>query len=285
MIAPLLACALLLQSDVVSGGSPDSQSQRDLLRGLYAEDARSLVFRGESDVESYFELVDTPVMQWDTDDDWSGDVFVWTADGRPQVVGSILTGPRDPDRRTLFREFHLLAEEPIVVADLFPTHTWAPKGGLVRHPLPGAPAGARTAAGRLVQMRNMARQFTVHMQAEGEWELRYLPQPIFRYGDDQDHVIDGAIFAYVWDKGTDPELLLLLECRRDSSGELSWIYAPVRFSTRALWLKRDGRELWRVEAHQEPRETVNTLPYATDFARVISVPGPALEEDAGAETP
>jgi hypothetical protein len=95
-----------------------------------------------------------------------------------------------------------------------------------------------------------------------------LPQPLFRYGDDQSNVIDGALFAYVWTKGTDPEVILMLECRK-TEGSLTWNYAPARFSNRTVWLKHDGREVWRAESHREPPGNVADLIYTTAYARTI----------------
>jgi hypothetical protein len=49
------------------------------------------------------------------------------------------------------------------------------------------------------------------------WELRLLPKPLYRYASRSQKVLDGALFAYVWTRGTDPEWLLLLEARDDGA--------------------------------------------------------------------
>jgi hypothetical protein len=89
-----------------------------------------------------------------------------------------------------------------------------------------------------------------------------------RYGDEHGDVIDGALFCYVWTKGTDPEVILLVECRR-TDGELAWYYAPVLFTNRAVWLKHDDREVWHADPHQEPAGKLTTQIYTTAFARSI----------------
>jgi hypothetical protein len=96
-----------------------------------------------------------------------------------------------------------------------------------------------------------------------------LPQPLFRYGDDGKEVVDGALFAYVWTTGTDPEFLLLLECRNTPQG-MQWQFAPMRFTLRPLRLEHQGKEVWRVEAHQEPPKTT-TLLYTTGAVRTFEV--------------
>ena len=174
----------------------------------------------------------------------------------------------------VFHEFHVLADTPIAPVTLRGGSTWSPAEGLKLSPIPEAPQPADSAAGRLVQMRQLARKFTAHMEADGTWELRLLTQPLHRYGrGDREAmavVVDGALFAYVWTRGTDPELLLMLECRRDDD-RLAWHYAPVRFSNRELWLKRDGAEVWRAESYSRLKDKLPTLPYTTNYARELTV--------------
>ncbi len=90
-------------------------------------------------------------------------------------------------------------------------------------------------------MRNLAREFSGAMKDNDDvTELRLLPQPIVRYKSAEQSVVDGAIFAWVW-KGTDPEVLLILEDRKDQ-----WHYALARFNFREMWVKHKDREIWRV---------------------------------------
>jgi hypothetical protein len=138
------------------------------------------------------------------------------------------------------------------------------------------PAGSASA--RLVQMRQIARDFKAYMFADSTWELRLLTQPLMRYGDEKRDVIDGALFAYVWTKGTDPEFILLLECRRDD-GEPTWCFAPARFSNRGVWLKRAEKDVWGVYGHDEPAGKLTTKIYTTAFARSM------LDEKAEAKNP
>jgi hypothetical protein len=243
---------------------PGKPSVADYLRAAYREDADKLAF-ARADGQP-LALRSEPIMRWHNDDDWSGDVFVWTHEGRPEVIGCILSGPFDR-LRYIYHEFHLLADKPIAGADVQDARRWQPAEGLKRERLADAPQPAASASARLVQMRKIARGFTATMEADGRWELRLLPQPLMRYGDEDGDVIDGALFCYVWTKGTDPEVLLLLECRRD--GELAWDYAPVLFTNRAVWLKREGREVWHAEPHHEPAGKVTTQIYTTAFARSI----------------
>jgi hypothetical protein len=149
---------------------------------------------------------------------------------------------------------------------------WAPKDGLERRPLADVPEPAESAAARLAQMRQILRDFSAHMDASGEWELRLLPQPLMRYQPKSGQVVDGALFTFVWTRGTDPELILLLECRKTKAGK-AWFYAPVRFSNRALWLKHQDVEVWRSPVHEEPAAESGLL-YTTRYLETIDDPRP-----------
>jgi hypothetical protein len=104
-------------------------------------------------------------------------------------------------------------------------------------PLADAPQPAKTAAGRLTQMRGLARQFTARETLFGEtFDCRLLAQPIDRYSSAADKIVDGAIFAFA--NGTNPELGLLLECDDER-----WSYGVVRLSAAASTLEYQGREV------------------------------------------
>jgi len=200
-----------------------------------------------------------------------GDVFVWNRGDRPQVIGCILTGPGDAKKRLAFQEFHLLSEDPIAPTDMQGQFRWAPKDGLKLRPLEGAPEPAEAPALRLAQMRELMADFSADMQAESTWELRLLRQPLLRYQPKEGPVVDGALFTYVWTKGTDPELVLLLECRKTKDGR-KWFYAPVRFTNREVWLKHREKEVWRGAFHREEGGPESTWIYTTRYLATIPDP-------------
>ena len=236
------------------------------LRREYRADAEKYAFFADAERKQPLKLVEQPVMTWANDDDWSGDVFLWARDGLPSVIGCPLSGPGGETNRNMYHEFHLLDSKPIVSAELQTRRTWQPAEGLKRLPILDQKPAAANPPGRLLQMRQIAKSFTAHMEADGQWELRLLPQPLFRYGEEAGEVIDGAIFTWVWSKGTDPELMMLVELRPSRRGA-TWYYAPVRFSNRALWLKYENLEVWRAESHQEPNGAATTQMYTTAYAR------------------
>lgn len=259
-VVPFLAIVRVAFAD-----EPAARPAADYVREAYREDAEKCDFALADGTK--LKLAKDPVMRWSNDDDWSGDVFVWTHEERPAVIGCVLSGPFD-DTRNLYQEFHLLYDQPIAPARVQDGRSWTPKQGLERKRVPDAPPPAAGRGARLVQMRKIARRFSGYMEAGGRWELRLLPQPLVRYEGEQGDVLDGALFSYVWTKGTDPEVILLLECRRERN-ELSWHYAPVLFTNREVWLKQNDHEVWHVEPHREPPGRLSTNVYTTGFARTI----------------
>ena len=134
---------------------------------------------------------------------------------------------------------------------------------------------ADSATARLTQMRTLSREFTAIMQAGDQpWELRLLPQPVFRYDVKVETStprdwLDGALFTFVWTTGTDAEVLLVIEARKHEN-EHRWHYAPVRLTNREVVLKHGEEQVWNVPAHAE-QETDITRPYTTYYVRTAPV--------------
>ncbi len=117
--------------------------------------------------------------------------------------------------------------------------------GLTFLPVPEAPEPADSASARLRQMQAIARDFSaasVH-EKSGRNELRLMPRPLHRYGPAAPETVDGALFCLA--HGTDPELFLLIEARRQGAAA-GWQYALARFSDLALKARYKGRDVWEV---------------------------------------
>lgn len=113
---------------------------------------------------------------------------------------------------------------------------WRPRGSVLEFkPLDDAPAPAPTAERRLLQMKQLARDFAVTESYQGDVStLRLLPRPIDRYEDRQGGIDDGAMFAFTY--GTNPELVLLLECQGKE-----WRFALARLGGAELNVKRGDK--------------------------------------------
>lgn len=187
-----------------------------------------------------------PVLRWSnplrkTSD---GAVFVWVADGRPEVVASLYRYDREGVLREE-HEFQSLAETGLTSSRNGET-VWSPRaGGVTFAPIPDAPPPAASAAERLRQMRMLAQQFRAFFDLPNDHsELRRLPQPILRYEARKADLADGALFAFVLT--TDPEVLLLIEARRQG-GSLAWHYAFARMSMVNLRAEHKEKRVWSVD--------------------------------------
>jgi hypothetical protein len=105
-------------------------------------------------------------------------------------------------------------------------------------------------------MRRLAREYTGHeTDVDGRrYDLRLLPAPLYRYPEAKSDVVDGALFALLSTEGTDPEVWLLIEARKQG-GKLRWEYACARFSNRNLYVQHKEKEVW--SSVRSATDTVN----------------------------
>ena len=221
----------------------------DWLHEAYLKDASEYEFFLDEAKQQKLKLLRDPVMRWTSGGDYKGEVYVWTHQGAAAVVGCIFSGPQGKTSRSVMHEFHSLAPTPLHAGARGGTGWLSQEPGIKPEPLADAPEPAKNQVRRLTQMRDIARRFTSQVDRENaRSEMRLLPQPIYRYeiADEGSPVVDGAVFAYVWSAGTDPEVLLVIEARRTDQG-VRWFYAPARFTNREAWLKYQDREVWRAE--------------------------------------
>lgn len=175
-----------------------------------------------------------------------GNVFVWTKNGRPEVIGSILQWYEPHKHAT--HEFHSLSAG-LVEGSHDGQLVWATQTpGLQLTPVPSGPAVADSPLVRQRQMRTIARQLKIKSTAKNgdQYNLRLLSQPLFRYGDAKSNVVDGALFSFV--QGTDPEVIVLIEARKDDSDSVQWQFAMMRMAALAFVAEYQENEVWRVGA-------------------------------------
>jgi hypothetical protein len=172
-----------------------------------------------------------------------GNTYVWLLRGRPAAAGSMYR---------YFEPFRSFPGElvaltgPRLVARCDNKVVWRPKDEWKWHSLPGSAAPAATAAQRLVQMGALAKEFTVEMldrrnDPKGENQsLRLLPRPLYRYDAEKTKTLDGSLYAFV--VGTDPELLLLLECDT-AAAKPEWRFGVGRMNRDAQQILHKGKKV------------------------------------------
>jgi hypothetical protein len=247
--------------------SDDSTRTSKLLKSYYRCKAKQYQFA--LDVEGKQKLILQPVAMTWTGFDYqtvantvsanSGEVYIWTYEGRAVVAGGVGSFPI-VGRWDFFHEFHVLTEHPLQPTQInrIPGLIWSPKGATPKL-IPGAMAfddsssERLTRSRRLAHMRQLAREFsgkTVKPDDAGIAHLRMLDTPIYRLDSNelskgQHKIVDGAVFVFTGQDGTDPEMLLSIECRISESG-LEWTYVPAAMTYLEMWMDHKENEVWRV---------------------------------------
>lgn len=206
------------------------------------------------------ELIRKPILTWSNPvrNEARGAYFVWTLEGRPLVVGTIMTHPlvRDRTQQVIRHEFHSLAASE-VTADFEGKTVWETRAaGVTWTQLKMTPPDAEQGR-RFRQMKALARNVKAQaVTGEETRRLRLLPNPLFRYKGASGTVVDGALFALV--TGTDPEVLLLVEARQEDNG-LKWYAACARQTSYELTADFPDGSTWSVPKLKDPSVRTGTF--------------------------
>jgi hypothetical protein len=242
-MVPLSLILLLATAD------PDDGLAKKMLP-IYVKEISEYSLAVASAPKKPLELKKEPVFEWSNpvrQGVQQGVLFLWLRDGRPAALGCIFSEPEGRLKgRKVIHEFHALDRDRLLVSrPSGALNEWKPETGLERKELPDAGTPAATAGARLVQMRRLAQEFTGHViGGQGKrWDLRLLPAPLYRYPSAETGVIDGALFTLVSEAGTDPEVLLLIEARKQGN-TTRWEYACGRFTDGSVYVQRKDKEVW-----------------------------------------
>jgi len=246
-----LSLILLVQVESVEKDDPEFvKAQQKKWNEVYRTEAGTYEISLKGDRQKVLKLQPDPVLLWSNPvrvGETNGAVFVWTYEGRAEAVGTIFShlSRQDPAKRHIAHSFHSLSLDPLI-AERNETRSWKiDVPGIQPEKIAGAAVPAETAALRLTQMRDLAREFSATTSLDGvDQDLRLLTQPLYRYESKSTEVIDGALFTFV--TGTDPELMLVIEARRNAGGP-AWHFGAGRFTDLALTLRRKEAVLWKYE--------------------------------------
>ncbi len=179
------------------------------------------------------------------DDSWDGILWLWGRAGRPAAIAEVWR--HRPAGKMWFISFASLSTGSMTAQGsgrLNWLH-WMPRTpGLDFKPLADAARPAANWSARLKQMRKLSARFSAHEVLNGDrLRLRRLPAPIHRYGHPKLGPLDGAVF--VWSRGRDPELVLLIELNGDDLASAKWQYGFAATSSAEIQVDLDGRQVWR----------------------------------------
>jgi len=224
------------------GGKTDSSG--DATEYIKIARANTANFRLE-DIETKAEIerVEDPVFRYTEPlrRSMQGTMWLWGRKGRPVAV------------LEMFREenqdyfcFHATSDEPFKLSART-GQVWTPKSSDLRfQALPNAPPPAESPAHRMRQMKEFVQKFAAHQfWMTQRYEMRILPVAVHRYEDQDQKLIDGAIFVIA--VGTHPEATLFLEAaQRTDEGKLIWEFAVGRSGTAEMVFNYDDREVHHV---------------------------------------
>jgi hypothetical protein len=251
-----MGCALLI-IPVSAHADDESERAATTLENGKLEAAR-YVIRSAGDDRQPILLHGESLLKWNNSVNQSvhGNIFVWTKAGRPEVVASLY---QFYSPKTEFAaEFQSLSLEPLVI-EKAGKPVWTPRQpGIVLKEFDAAAPPSSSKPLRLIEMRNLASQFTVQLTDwSGEsYRLRLLPRPLFRYESTDSQVLDGAVFAFTYT--TDPELLVMVEARKSDNG-FRWMYDHARMNVGVLKVSYRDREVWTAERLEHPYSYKNGI--------------------------
>jgi hypothetical protein len=250
----LLSVALLGTVALAEEQEDADKKLRDQLLAVYHEHAASYKIElGSEGTE--LSLQAKPVFAWlnparvATPRLQHGAVFVWTHEGRAEVIGTVFSQTKGQQDPVMFHEFHSLATASIKATNQKGIHWDIREGGVAPKPFPDAVQPAANRRLRMLQMRRMADRFSGYSinYDEKRWSLELQRRPIHRMADGHPKILDGAVFTLVSaSAGTDPEVMIVLEARK-IDGQWKWHYSVCRFTDLKTWVSLDKEVVWSFE--------------------------------------
>jgi hypothetical protein len=262
MTWPLVALVVAVLAQSPSEQEAAQSARQERLQFIKERASRFTLARDGSPQQP-LKLTDDPVLRYDIPErdngTWDGGLFLWLEGGRP--VAALCVGIRRPNN-AVARELTSFSATPLV-CHRSGEIAWNPRtGGLLNQPLSDAPLPANSATGRLPQLRSLARRFSATcIRREVATELRLMPQPLYRFSNEMQGIVDGALFALA--VGNDAELLLLIEAVESTTGQQPvWRYSLARMSSLDLKVRLDDAEIWSVPRfYTIPADDRKTSPY------------------------
>jgi hypothetical protein len=244
---PALLVALLSAPFAGTADEPATAKIEARLLALHRDEAKRWEIFVDGARTKLAEFVAEPVYRWTNAaraNGQSGAMFVWTYGRHPVALGGVFSNP-EGGRRVIIHEFHAIGPLRLYPRMKDSAHEWLPKAAVPLLPLHDAAPPEPAAARRARQMRDLAREFTAHTVDDlgVRWQLRLLPRPLYRYEAPDSDLVEGAVFAFISDAGTDPEIILVLESVKDGE-TAAWRYRAVRLSISSLYVQYKGKQIW-----------------------------------------
>ena len=280
ILLAFMAC-LLIGSTGRSQEGADSPNDSEQIKKQRA--ARLEMMRGwasslavKVDIDGEFverQILDIPLLHYHNlpGETLDATLWAWGSGGRPIALASISRERNVSNIEKWSCELVSLADKPVMLTAI-PGWKWAPAtSGIEWKPVADAPVAGETLVVRLRQMKEIARRFSatgIYQDGKERIELRLIDRALHRFSDPEHGLIDGAVYAFAC--GTNPEVLLLIECRKDGSGNVAWHQGFARLGAGHLAARLGDRVVWE---RPEIKSWNAAEPYFSTYGPVESVFG------------
>lgn len=255
-IIGMLSAASLVCCWSIADETSDSQKVSPAITKMQGEMSKiKFAVIGEKGKESLAELKPEPILRY-TDPQRAfpeATLWIWTVDGRPAGFCKIeqLGNATAPSWQYCVAGAHderLVARWPDGIA-------WkSRKPGLAFQKMDYSESAQKSAQLRLAQLRNLSRRFRISTtdRESSKEEMRILAQPIFRYSNADQNLIDGAVFGVV-SNGTNPDALLLIQVRQPQKDKPEiWEFGCLGMSGDIVAFELDGKPVFNHEGATNP---------------------------------
>jgi hypothetical protein len=226
-------CAAQTSKEKETDAAKERQEKRiDLMRGR----VQALSAMGTGDAK--LEFSEQPLLRYNDTARNIADASVWALgrEGRPRAV--LVVEVYWPE--AVQYELTAVAEPPRFAKSFYSTPRAAPFTWLK---LKGEAPPHATQSIRRRQIKQAAQKFSASEEWRGQtYQLRMMPQPILQYEDQEQGVIEGAVF--VWAHGTNVEILMFLEVRQGEDGAKHWVAGFGQLSGADLDVDYNGQDFW-----------------------------------------
>lgn len=214
-------------------------SQKPSLKLMNGVVSKFRVTTNSTEPAEQFIFIEEPLLHYN---DLSRSIFdagVWRLGktGRPTALLTLEIYSRQPGTYILNYEFLSLKQAEFALSSAYGPGWQTNRTDLKMAVVPNSDKPSQRMPVRLTQMRRLARRFAVsELIGKEVTTCRLMPQPLDRYSAENDGITDGALFVFA--NGTNPELVLLLECKNDQ-----WMFGAARLSSAELTVRLDDTEV------------------------------------------
>jgi hypothetical protein len=230
------------------GDSAQVKKERAARLEIMRRHAASLVVNVESGgAHEEAPIIEIPLLHYNNPGGETLDatVWAWGRRGRPVALASISQERSDVVIEKWSCELVSLSDTPVLLAARS-NWKWSPAtSGIEWQPVADAPLPGETPVIRARQMKEIARRFSAtgaYQNGAEVVELRLMDRPLSRFSDPEHGLIDGAFYAYAG--GTNPEVLLIVECRKDDGGKVVWYHGFARMGAGKLTARLGDKLVW-----------------------------------------